>query len=280
MAPPSPSDPNPDDGGSTDGTANDGAEKRSGMVQSVSVAARFLRVLANAGEPLALGAIARRAETGASTAHRYMQSLVKEGLAAQDPLSGFYELGPTVLDIGAAALRRMDPVEVAAGHMKQLASRISASAGVAIWTERGPTLVRWYRSAFFSINSVALGDVLPLGNTACGLVFQAFLPPEQIEVAAKLQPDHFGGTPPGEVSLSEIRRTFRAELFSHLLPGVTGQAAPVFDLQGEIACVMTTVSNLGETAPPEDREALFEVARIVARETGTEARYRDPELSS
>lgn len=68
-------------------------EKRSGTIQSVSIAARFLKTLANAEGELALGEVARRTGTGGSTAHRYLQSLVKEGLARQDPLSGLYDLG-------------------------------------------------------------------------------------------------------------------------------------------------------------------------------------------
>ncbi|ABC23111.1 IclR family transcriptional regulator [Rhodospirillum rubrum] len=256
----------PDGEGSSDG-------KRSATIQSVSIAARFLTILANAEEPLALGTLARRAGTGGSTAHRYVQSLVKEGLAKQDSVSGFYDLGPLALSVGIAALKRTDAVEIAARHMKALANRIAASAGVAIWTERGPTLVRWYRSAYFSISSLALGDILPLDNTACGLVFQAFLTPNHIDVARRLQPDYFRGTPPSSETLARIRQTRGAELTGHLLPEITGQAVPVFDAQQELVCVMTTVTNLGRTGDRADREALFETARAVARETGGDASF-------
>lgn len=242
--------------------------KRPGTIQSVSIAARFLRALANAEEPLALAELARRTDAGRSTAHRYMQSLVKEGLATQDPASGFYDLGPTALSVGIAALKRTDAVEIAAQHMKKLASQVAASAGVAIWTERGPTLVRWYRSAYFSISSVGLGDILPVDNSACGHVFQAFLPANQIEAARRLQPRAFRGKPPSEETLDKIRSTFRSEFTSHLLPEITGQAVPVFDAQQEIACAMTTVTNLGQIRNPKDAEALFETAKEVAFETG------------
>ncbi|SMX51062.1 IclR family transcriptional regulator [Actibacterium lipolyticum] len=242
------------------------AEKRTGMIQSVAIAARFLNVLANAEEPLALGVIARRTDTGASSAHRYLQSLVKEQLAAQDPVSGLYDLGPAALNVGIAALRRIDPVEIAAAHMKSLTGNSAASGGVAIWTERGPTLVRWYRSAFFSVNSVALGDVLPLDNTACGLVFQAFLPAARVDAARQMQPEHFRGAPPHDDVLANIRATGHAEMSNHLLPHVTGQAVPVFDAQQEIACVMTTVANLGQNAG--DQKALLQAALAVAQETG------------
>ncbi|MCR3817050.1 IclR family transcriptional regulator, partial [Pseudomonas aeruginosa] len=186
-------------------------EKRSGTIQSVSIAARFLKTLANAEGELALGEVARRTGTGGSTAHRYLQSLVKEGLARQDPLSGLYDLGPAALSIGIGALKRIDAVDIAARHMKALAQRHAASGGVAIWTERGPTLVRWYRSAYFSINPLALGDILPIDNTACGLVFQAFLPKAVVDAARKQQPAHFRGSPPSRALLDEVRERCWAE---------------------------------------------------------------------
>ncbi|PTW56554.1 IclR family transcriptional regulator [Breoghania corrubedonensis] len=257
-------------------------EKRPGTIQSVAIATRFLELLANAEEPLTLGTLAKRAGTGGSTAHRYLQSLVQEGLAAQDPASGHYNLGPTALSIGIAALKRIEPVDVAARHMKSLVEKSPASGGVAIWTDRGPTLVRWYRSAYFTISSLGLGDVLPLDNTACGLMFQAFLPNDHVERARSLQPRHFRGTKPKLAILEEIRRTCRADLTSHLLPDITGQAVPVFDAQQQIACVMTTVTNLGQKQGPQEALNLLATARVVARETGGTDAFdrigRDPDL--
>ena len=249
-------------------SAENRSEKRSGTIQSVAIATRFLNVLASAERELALGEVARRTNTGGSTTHRYLQSLVKEGLARQDPATGLYDLGPAALSIGIAALKRVDSVEIAALHMKALAHRQAASGGVAIWTERCPTLVRWYRSAYFSVNPLALGDILPLDNTACGLVFQAFLPKSTIDAARKQQPAHFRGTPPSKAVLDEVRNSRWAEMTSHLLSNVTGQAAPVFDAQGEIACCMTTVTDLGRLNSPEDRDALFREAVLVNQSTG------------
>lgn len=109
--------------------------------------------------------------------------------------------------------------------------------------------------------------MLPLDNTACGLVFQAFLPARSVEAARRGQLEHFRGKPPAAGLLEEIRQARWAELTSHLLTEVTGQAAPVFDAQGEIVCVMTTITDLGRIFRPEDRTALFEKAAAVNRAT-------------
>lgn len=253
----------------------DKTEKRSGAIQSVSIAARFLGILANAGGALPLGSLARLAGTSSPTAHRYLHSLVKEGLARQDPYTGHYDLGSTALSIGIAALKRIEPVEIAARHMSDLAQHVAASGGVAIWTDRGPTLVRWYRSAFFSISSLGLGDALPLDNTASGLVFQAFLPPSRVEPARRVQPERFRGATPSPERLAEIRTSCWAELTNHLLPGITGQAAPVFDAQRELVCVMTTVTDLGQIITPDARRALYDKARLANQQTGGIAGFPD-----
>jgi len=195
-----------------------------------------------------------------------MQSLMLEALVAQDRTTGRYDLGPAALHIGIGPLRRIEPVEVAARLMKSLAACIAASCGVAIWTERGPTIVRWYRSSDFMVSTVSLGDVLPLDNTATGLVFQAFLPAERIEAARRMQPSSFRGKPPGADVLEAVRREGGADLREHLFSLLTGKAAPVFDAQNEIACVVTTVSFI-DAAQAQDHRAAPSIAepRVCAR---------------
>ncbi|MFD2249539.1 DNA-binding IclR family transcriptional regulator [Pseudochelatococcus lubricantis] len=243
-------------------------DKRSGTIQSVSIAARFLEILAKAEGAMALNELARQAQTGPSTAHRYMQSLVRERLVAQDEATGRYDLGPASLSIGIRAMRRIEPVEVAARLMQSLASRIAASCGVAVWTERGPTVVRWYRSTDFSISTVSLGDVLPLDNTACGLVFQAHLPPKAISAARKMQPASFRGQTPKPDALEAVRRAGGAELNEHLFSALTGKAAPVFNVQNEIACVVTTVSFVKTAEAEGHRAALFEAGKQATLDAG------------
>lgn len=244
------------------------SQKRSSTIQSVSIAAEFMKVLANAENALPLGEVAKRAHSSGSKAHRYLQSLIKEGLAKQDRITGRYSLGPAALSIGISALKQVDAVEIAAQHMKNLTDESSMSGGVAIWTERGPTLVRWYRSAVFSVNSLALGDVLAIDNTSCGLVFQSYLSKAKIDRVRKLQPAYFRGQKPDQSTLDEIRLRGWMELTSHLLENVTGQAAPVFDAQGEIVCVMTTVADLGKIQGEDERLMLYREALKVNRQTG------------
>lgn len=247
----------------------DGAQnRRSTTIQSISIAMRFLQALAQSGRALPLGELAQLTRTGRSTAHRYMQSLVKEGLAQQDPATSHYDLGAAALSIGIAALRRVDAVELAGAQMRLFVENQPLSGGVAIWTDRGPTLVRWYRSANFSIAPRMLGDVLPIDNSACGLVFQAHLPRDMVEAARRMQPAQFRGTPPSRDRIDRIRTEGWSEMSNQLLAGAAEQAVPVLDAQGSMACVLTTVAEPDRRDATEQQRALQDLARLVNRATG------------
>lgn len=217
---------------------------------------------------MTLGDLARAAGIGRSTAHRYLQSLLKEGMVQQDTASGHYDLGPMALSIGTAALKRVDAVEIASRHMRQLAQDHAVSGGVAVWTDRGPTLVRWFRSAYLAINPVGLGDVLPIDNTACGLVFQAYLPASRIETARRNQAPFFQGQPPSPDQLQQTRLCGWAQRSNHLLPNITGQAAIILDAQQEVACAVTSFADVGSLRSVEDNHALLRAARQINLETG------------
>ena len=252
-------------------TTTPAGKGRSSTIQSVAIAARFLNVLAQSAGPMALRDIAAAAGAGTPMAHRYMQSLIRDGLVRQHAESGYYDLGPAALRIGLAALRRVDVVEIAAQHLKTLTLTGGVSGGVAIWTDRGPTIVRWYRGAVFAITTVSLGDILPLDGSATGLTFQAYLPPQMIAQCRKTLPRDLSGPAsqrPTARFLEDIRRCGGTVRSGHIQSGVAGQAAPVFNAQNEIACVMTTVSRSDETNSEEAWQLLAQAARRTSLDSG------------
>ncbi|MEM6460701.1 MAG: IclR family transcriptional regulator [Pseudomonadota bacterium] len=244
---------------------------RSHTIQSVAIAARFLNVLAESAGPMALRDIAAAAGANTPMAHRYMRSLVRDGLVRQHAESGHYDLGPAALRIGLAALRRVDVVEVAARHIRALTLNHGVSGGVAVWTDRGPTIVRWYRGPVFAITTVSLGDILPLDGSATGLTFQAYLPKELIAQCRKTIPrdlDTPASQRPTMRILEDIRARGGVERAGHIQSGVAGQAAPVFNAQNELACVITSVSP-SETSNSEDAlRRLSASAREASLESG------------
>jgi DNA-binding IclR family transcriptional regulator len=66
-------------------------------IQSVEVAARILRALAQAGRSLPLKDLARAAGMHPGKAHRYLVSLTRVELVIQDETSGHYGIGPAAI---------------------------------------------------------------------------------------------------------------------------------------------------------------------------------------
>lgn len=248
-------------------------KSRGHTIQSVGIAARFLNVLAESTAPMALRQIAAAAGSATPMAHRYMQSLVRDGLVRQHAESGYYDLGPAALRIGLAALRRVDVVEIAARYLKALTLAHGVSGGVAIWTDRGPTIVRWYRGPVFAITTVSLGDILPLDGSATGLTFQAFMPRELIAQCRKTLPKDLK-TPasqrPDAGMLESIRDQGGVIRSGHIQPGIAGQAAPVFNAENDIACVITTVSPSDDASSSDTWRLLSKAARQASFDAGAD----------
>ena len=72
-----------------------------------------------------------------STAHRYFTTLAQLGYLQQDRDSKRYRLGPRVLDLGFSAINSMDVREIAAPHLRELATRPATRSTSRSW--RAPT---------------------------------------------------------------------------------------------------------------------------------------------
>lgn len=93
-------------------------------IQSVEVGFTLLEVLAKADGPLMLRDLAASASMSAAKAHRYLVSFQRLGLVHQDASSTRYDLGPSALQLGLAALTRVDAVKLARERMTPLMERI------------------------------------------------------------------------------------------------------------------------------------------------------------
>src|SRR5687768_677273 len=80
---------------------------RSG-IQSLDTALKILRVLATAESGLSLKEFAARCRMQPSKLHRYLHSFVAAGMMAQTHRSGDYDLGKLALEVGLAAIQRID----------------------------------------------------------------------------------------------------------------------------------------------------------------------------
>lgn len=244
-----------------------GSEKRG--IQSVDAALSILEAIAGAAGPQSLSAVSKATGNAPSTTHRYLVSLMRGELVRQDPISGWYDLGPGALRLGSAALQRMDAVGVAEGEAARLAATTGETCFVSIWVPAGPLIVRWFQGSRPLFTSAGVGSVLPLMQSSSGQNFAAHLPRHMVEpVLAKSDP------PVGYEEVAGLLETVRAKGFAWIdglmISGLRGISVPVLDVQRQIRCVLSLLStDLAIVKFPNDVEAqLIAAGRAASRQLG------------
>ena len=218
-------------------------------IQSIEVGGSLLKALAHHGRPLALKDLAREAGMPPAKAHPYLVSYQKVGLVAQDAGSGRYGLGPLALQMGLIGLQQYDPVRLATPVIEQLAETTRLTVAMAVWGNRGPTLVRIAEAPTPVHVAMRHGTVMSLDDTATGRLFAAWLPPEQVARARASEPAapaHGGHTrapspPLAPDEVARIRRDGLSQVAGRAVPGVNALAAPVFSADGRLALSLTAI---------------------------------------
>ena len=169
-------------------------------------------------------------------AYLYMASFVQIGLVKQDPATSRYDLGPLAFDIGLAAMRRADVIGLARDGMHELAAETGQSSFLAVWGNRGATIVAKVDAPQVTALQLSLGFVLSLLETATGRVFLTFLPHAQTrellvaELAAGPQMWKTTFTPASvERTVAAVEKAGHAMSDPNRNDGYASVAAPIFD---------------------------------------------------
>ncbi len=238
---------------------------------------------------MALKDLAREADMSAAKAHPYMVSFGRLGLIEQDPASGHYLLGPLALQLGLISLQQVNPVQVATPLIARLAERVGLTVAIAVWGDRGATIVRVAESPAQLHVSMRHGTVFSLTGTASGRLFAAFLDETVVKqmldserkrekAGVELSP---GMPPPQRLPdwkalqerLHEVRthRISRSE--GEIVPGISAMAAPVFDPMGAITIAITAIgpsATFDTSWEGPVAQALKQCAAQVAERLGTQ----------
>ena len=224
-------------------------DKERAGIQSVEVGFTLLQALSAARSALMLKDVAAAAGMSAAKAHRYLVSFQRLGLVVQDSRSARYDLGPTALHLGLAALQRLDPVRLARERLPALQQQIPHTLALAVWGNHGPTLVHWEPSPQTVLAHLRLGDVMPLYHSATGRCFAAWVPPAITAPLLHAERLLHPGAPMADATLhtlwAEVRQQGAARVIDTLLPGTAAFCAPVLDASGHLAL---GVLSLGPTS--------------------------------
>ena len=211
-----------------------------------STADRALEILMMfSDERLAVSAaeVATQLQVARSTAYRYLQSLVQTGFVEESG-TGF-RLGRRVLELARLARRGLGLSEIARPVMRRLAddtgeavllTRLAGTSVICLEREGG--------AAHAVRISYERGEVLPTNAGASALALLAWLPEEQVEqILSSVHLRRF--TPSTLVTPAEIRERLAqtrtagyAVSHSELDFDVLGIAAPVWAVDGQVACAI------------------------------------------
>lgn len=221
----------------------DGAQRG---VQSVDIAAGLLEKLISVEGPVSLKQLADAEATSSARLFPYMVSLVRSGLLTKDDATGLYSVGPLAQSLGILGLHYLNPVETAEGILRDLQARTGHSVVLSVWGALGPTVVRLRESSSTLYSELRLGAVMSLVNSSLGRTFSAYTPRRVIGGALELE--HLRSA--GRTLDDEEKETFFSELESIKdrgyefrvdtpMPALSAISAPVFDLNGSLALVLT-----------------------------------------
>ena len=222
-------------------------------IQSVERAARMLGLFTVDEPQLMLSDLTARMGMSKATVHRYATALRNAGLLRFT--SGYYTLGPRVVELASAALAGLSVMKVAGPYLERLVAKTGETAVLSVWDGEAPVVVRVDDNSSRLVRIVvATGSRLP-ADSAQGMMFRAFLEP-----------------PGTDAELDRIRE----ERLSHnavVVEGITALAAPVF--QGEE--IVATIALVGTTSSVENDGEQAALLRDAAENLSTELGFVEPE---
>ena len=234
-------------------------------IQSMEVGGQLLLALAQHGRPMALKDLARDADMAPAKAHPYLVSFNKLGLIVQDEVSGHYGLGPLAMQLGLISLQQFDPVRLATPLLADLARQLGHTVALAVWGNRGPTIVRIEESPHLVHVTMRHGTVMSLRNTASGRLFAAYLTTDVVLAALNEERAYEeraaqassatntaatttapattakGIDPAFKQLLSDVRLNGISDAVNLIVPGVSALAAPVFEESGKLVLSLTAI---------------------------------------
>jgi len=143
-------------------------------VATVERAVAVLHALADSTGDVGNNEIARRTGINASTVSRLLATLATDELVTRVPDTGRFRLGPRLVELGNAALARVDKRQICRPHLVALTEAIGETATLSVPYEEGTITVDFVQSPS-SVRSVAqVGRPSVAHATATGKVFLAY----------------------------------------------------------------------------------------------------------
>lgn len=229
------------------------ARQRRQRVQAAETGMAVLKGLARLGGRATLTGLAAHVQESPAKVHRYLASLIEEGLVQQDSGSQQYFLGLQTLLLGVAAMRQADPIRLAEPALVRLRETLEVTCFIAVMGNKGPTIVRFEEPGLPVTVNVRVGSVMPLLWSATGRAFLAQL--DEAAVQSRAQAELAAATPDQRALLDrtdpigalrqQVLAAGCATVCDTNLKGISAVAAPILDYTGRTSAVLTALGATG-----------------------------------
>ncbi|WP_029423076.1 IclR family transcriptional regulator [Alicyclobacillus macrosporangiidus] len=229
-------------------------------VKSVDKAFWLLEVVSDHPDGIAITELANRVGMYKSTVHRLLSTMMRRGYIEQDPKTGRYKLGYTVLDLGMKLLSSIDLRREALPYLQELAHLSNEVVHLAL-LDRGEVV---YIDKVESANTIRMhsrvGTRVPVHATGLGKAILAFLPRREVQAIIdryglpKLTEHTITNRDAFLQSLQETRRTGYAFDIEEHQAGVCCVAAPVFEHSGRVVAACSVSGPSIRMGPDRLRE--------------------------
>lgn len=246
---------------------------RQQKVQAAEVGMGILKALAELAPSTSLSKLAEHVQMPASKVHRYLQALIASGFAEQDGVTNHYGLGREALAVGLAAVGHLDVLKITAPHLATLRDELNETCFLAVWGNKGPTVVYVEPSSGAVTLVTQVGSVLPLLNSSTGLVFDAFLSAAETAGLRSQEAAHLNATQLQDIEqhLNDIRSRGVHQIRGLLMAGVNAVSSPLFSVGNKLAGVITMVGSASVFTDERQAEAALRLratAKVISLRMG------------
>jgi DNA-binding IclR family transcriptional regulator len=204
----------------------------------VQRAVRLIRHVAEGNPVLNMSETAKALKINRTTLLRLLHTLEAEGFVERRPNGAGFQVGLSLLEVGARALFSQDLVQVAVPILTELAETLQLSAHLGVLDGTDVLyLVRRTPNTPLASN-IRVGSRLPAHATTMGRMLLAFLPPVEVErIYAGKELQRF--TEHTSTTLAALRAKAEKDRAAgiawseaHFERGIGSAAVPVFDFAG------------------------------------------------
>ncbi len=243
------------------------------MLESVNNVLRLLLMFRHSNQ-IRLSDAKEELGVGHSTVHRLLAMLVYHGFVTQDPVSRIYKPGNALVEVGLAAVQRMDIRTIARPILEELASETGETVQLALLEDGNVRYIDAIESNQALRVSVPVGNVFAAYASSVGKAMLAELPIEAVRALYPRDPlQSFTGNTITqrlalEEELDEVRKRGYATNFEESQSGVCSVATAIrHPTRGPVAAlgISTPVTRMNPKQVRRLSELVMAGAERVAR---------------